>query len=107
MLRITVEEDAIGVRLLLEGRLEEALVDVLERAFLEQRQNSAGGPVVVDLSGVTGMDQAGESSLQKLYELGATLRCVDVMNTYLVELMADGPLKPVQAPCRPYHSNET
>jgi hypothetical protein len=107
LLRITVEEDVIGVRLILEGRLEQALVNELERVFLEQRQHSAERPVVVDLSGVTGMDQAGESSLQKLHELGATLRCGDVMNTYLVELMADGPLKPVQAPCRPYHSNET
>ena len=107
MLRISVEEDAIGLRLLLEGRLEEALVTELERIFAEQKSLSAGRPVVVDLSGLTGMDEAGESSLRKLYELGATLRCVDVMNTYLVELMADGPLKPTKAPCRPGHSNET
>ena len=107
MLRITVEEDAIELRLRLEGRLEEALVLELERTFREQLDLSAGRPVVVDLSGLTGMDEAGESSLQKLYEQGATLRCVDVMNTYLVEQMAHGPLKPLRAPCRPYHSNET
>lgn len=107
MLRITVEEDAIELRLLLEGRLEKALVVELERTLAEQMNLSAGRPVVVDLSGLTGMDEAGESSLRKLYERGATLRCADVMNTYLVERMAYGPLKPLQAPCRPSHSNET
>ncbi len=106
MLRITVEGDEIEVRLLLEGRLEEALVLELEKAFAGQVSLSAGRPVVVDLSGLTGMDEAGESSLRKLYEQGATLRCADVMNTYLVERMAHGPVKPLQAPCRPCHSNE-
>jgi hypothetical protein len=107
LLRITVEEDAIELRLLLEGKLEEALVLELEKAFAEQNDLSAGRPVIVDLSGLTGMDEAGESSLQKLYEQGATLRCADVMNMYLVERMAHGPVKPMQAPCRPCHPNET
>lgn len=107
MLRITVEEDAIELRLLLEGRLEKALVLELDNALAQQMDLSAGRPIVVDLSGLTGMDEAGESSLRKLYEQGVTLRCADVMNTYLVEQMAHGPLKPMQAPCRPSHSNET
>jgi hypothetical protein len=107
LLRITVEEDAIESRLLLEGRLEEALVLELESAFAGQMDLSAGRPVVVDLSGLTGMDEAGESSLRKLYEQGATLRCADVMNMYLVEQMAHEPLKPLRALCRPCHSNET
>lgn len=106
MLRITVEEDAIESRLLLEGRLEEALVLELEKTLAEQTNRSAGRPVIVDLSGLTGMDEAGESSLRKLYERGVTLRCADVMNMYLVEQMAHGPLKRLQAPCRPSHSNE-
>jgi ABC-type transporter Mla MlaB component len=107
LLRITVAEDGIELRLLLEGRLEEALVLELEKAFADQVDVSAGRQVVVDLSGLTGMDEAGESSLRKLYERGASLRCADVMNTYLVERMAHGPVKPLQAPCRPCHSNET
>ena len=101
MLRITVEQDAVESRLLLEGRLEKALVVELENAFAEQSRLSAGRAVVVDLAGLTGMDEAGESILRRLYELGATLRCADVMNTYLVERMAHGPLKPLQSPCRP------
>lgn len=107
MLRITVEEDAIEPRLLLEGRLEEALVPELEKAFAERAVLPAERPIIVDLSGLTGIDEAGESSLRKLYERGATLRCADVMNTYLVERMAHGPVKPFGGVCRPCHSNET
>lgn len=101
MLRITVEEGVGEVRLVLEGRLEEALVPELERAFLAQRVIAAERPVIVDLCGLTGMDEAGESCLQTLYERGAHLRCGDVMNEYLVERMALGSVKPSQAPCRP------
>jgi hypothetical protein len=107
LLRITVEENGVELRLLLEGRLEKALVPELENTFAEQIGRSAGRPVIVDLSGLTGMDEAGESSLRKLYERGATLRCADVMNTYLVERMAHGPVNPLQAPCRPCHPNDT
>ncbi|MFZ0706356.1 MAG: hypothetical protein WAM71_12185 [Candidatus Korobacteraceae bacterium] len=107
MLRITVEESGVELRLLLEGRLEEALVAELDKAFAEQAGLSAGRSIIVDLAGLTGMDEAGELSLRKLYERGAILRCTDVMNTYLVERMAQGPVKPSQAPCRPHHPSET
>ncbi len=107
MLRITIENSETEVRLLLEGRLEQSLVSELERAFTQQRVIASEHPVIIDLCGLTGMDEAGESTLQKLYQRGATLRCGDVMNTYLVERMAHGPVKPLQAPCRPCHSNET
>ena len=101
MLRITVQDSEIELCLLLEGRLELAVVSELENVVAQQRALSVGRPIIVDLCGLTGMDEAGESSLRKLYQRGATLRCADVMNTYLVERMADDPVKPLQAPCRP------
>ena len=101
LLRITVEECGNEVLLVLEGRLEQALVPELERAFLEQRVIAAQRPVIVDMCGLTGMDEAGESTLQDLYQRGAHLRCADVMNEYLVERMVLGVVKPLQAPCRP------
>jgi hypothetical protein len=107
LLKITAEERGNEVFLVLEGRLEQPLVPELERAFTQQQSNAAGRPVIVDLFGLTGMDAAGESSLQKLYQCGATLRCGDVMNEYLVERIAHGAMKPLRAPCRPYQSNET
>jgi hypothetical protein len=107
LLRITVEERATEMCLLLEGRLEQPLVHELERIFTEKRVIAEQQPVIVDLCGLTGMDEAGEAILQKLYRQGATLRCGDVMNKYLVERMTHGPVKPLQAPCRPSHSDET
>jgi len=107
LLRITVQDSEIGLCLLLEGRLELAVVSELENVVAQQRDLSAGRPVIVDLCWLTGMDEAGESSLRKLYQRGATLRCADVMNTYLVERMADEPVKPLQVLCRPCPSYES
>jgi hypothetical protein len=100
-LRITVEECGTEILLVLEGRLEQSLVLELERAFVEQWVIAAQRPVIIDLRGLTGMDEAGEATLQNLYQRGAHLRCADVMNEYLVERMALGLVKPLQAPCRP------
>jgi len=101
VLRITVQEREREVRLVLEGRLEQSLVPELERAFLEEQVAASERPIIVDLCGLTGMDEAGESTLQTLYARGAQLRCADVMNEYLVERMALGRVNGLQAPCRP------
>jgi len=105
LLKITVEEQGTKVRLVLEGRLEQPLVSELERAFTQQRVIAGEKPLIIDLCGLTGIDQAGESTLQNLYRRGATLHCADLMNQYLVERITQGGVKPLQAPCRPYHSN--
>jgi hypothetical protein len=107
LLRITVEEHGTEVHLVLEGRLEQPLVPELERAFDQQRSRAGERSVIVDLFSLTGMDEAGKSSLQKLYQRGATLRRGDVMNEYLVERMARGGVEPLQAPCRPSHAQDT
>ncbi len=92
---------------MLEGRLEQPLVPELERAFDQQRNTAGERSVIVDLFGLTGMDEAGKLSLQKLYQRGATLRRGDVMNEYLVERMVGGGMEPLQASCRPQHANDT
>jgi len=107
LLRITIQQREFEVYVVLEGRLELPLISELERAFAHERRKAAKRPVVVDLVGLTGMDEAGECSLQRLYHGGATLRYGDVMNGYLVERIALGAAIPLQAPCRPNHTNET
>ena len=42
----------------------------------------------IDLCGLTSMDAEGQQLLQYLFHRGASLRCSDVMNQYLVELMS-------------------
>jgi hypothetical protein len=107
LLRITVEQRATEVCLVLEGRLEQSLVPELEKTFFEQRVIAAERPLIVDLCGLTGMDQAGESALQDFYQRGAQLRCADVMNEYLVERITMGVGKPLRAPNRPCASKVT
>jgi hypothetical protein len=56
--------------------------------------------LTVDLEGLTAMDARGQAFLDELRQEGATLRCSDVMNQYLVELMAR-PAGKTQETCRP------
>jgi hypothetical protein len=108
LLRITVQEQETGSVLLLEGRLEGPWVPELEKVFDEQQNKPAGsGHITIDLGGLTGMDDSGESTLQSLYERGAILVCADVMNEYLVQRMRDGTAKPLEVIYRPCHFDET
>jgi len=104
LLRITVQERQAEIVVILEGRLEEAWVSELQKALPKRWPAEAADlHLIVDLCGLTGVDQGGESVLETLYERGAILRCADVMNGYLVERIEQGAVKPLQAPCRPCH----
>ena len=106
MLKITVRQQRSETVLVLEGRLERPWVPELEKV-VSQQNGAADHLLTVDLCGLTGMDEAGEASLYSLHHRGAHLRCADVMNRYFVERIALGPVKPLQAPCRPSQCNET
>ena len=100
MLRISVEENPVALSLILEGRLVGPWVDEVRRLCAERGALEKGRRTVVDLCGVTAMDQQGQALLDDLFQRGAALRCSDVMNQYLVEQMA-GPLRHFQEACRP------
>ena len=100
MLRISVEENASDLSLILEGRLVGPWVDELQRLCQERFQLPTDLPLTVDLCELTAMDTRGQSLLEELLRRGATLRCSDVMNQYLVEQMAR-PLEHFQEVCRP------
>ena len=102
MLRISVENDQGALLFLLEGRLDGPWVDEL-RAVCEERTSVEGSlRLVVDLCGLTAMDTRGQRLLEELWQRGATLRCSDVMNQYLVEQMSSstGGLQEACRPCR-------
>lgn len=98
MLRISVERQADTLSLVLEGRLVGPWVDELRRVSRELSVN--GASVTVDLCGLTAMDAKGQDLLDELRQAGATLRCSDVMNQYLVEQMAR-PAGDGRESCRP------
>lgn len=97
MLRITVRQDPGTLSLVVEGRLVGPWVDELRRIAHER---SVGVPLTIDLCELIAMDARGHALLDELLQSGATLRCSDVMNQYLVEQMAR-PAGDVQEACRP------
>ncbi len=105
VLRISVERQADTLSLVLEGRLVGPWVDELRRVNRELSA-SDGASVTVDLCGLTAMDARGQDLLDELRQAGATLRCTDVMNQYLVEQMARpaGDGRETCRPCRRFPS---
>ena len=98
MLRISIEQHANSLSLVIEGRLVSPWVEELRRVMREHAADAA--VLAVDLCGVTGMDADGHALLEELHQGGASLRCSDVLNQYLVEQMAH-PAGEGQAACLP------
>ena len=69
MLRITVRDDSDAWRLKLEGKLAAAWVKEAESAWLPARTEKKR--IVIDLSGVTVVDDAGCKLLEEMNEAGA------------------------------------
>jgi len=79
MLRVTVHEETGSLRFEVEGRLAGAWVQELQlcwRSTLAGRPRSA---VLVDLKGVTFIDDAGKDLLAQLHRAGATLTASGVL----------------------------
>lgn len=107
MLRISVQRQAESLLLVLEGRLAGPWVDELRRVSQELSLPD-GASLAVDLCGLIAMDASGQILLDELRQTGATLRCSDVMNQYLVEQMARpaGAARETCRPCRRFSSQK-
>ena len=106
MLRISVEQQPNALCFVLEGRLVGPWVDELRTVWLARSAAEGVSGLTVDLSGLTAMDTRGQALLEELLQGGATLRCSDVMNQYLVEQMgaSKGTLEETCRPCRRFQS---
>ena len=72
MLRITSEESGAGTRFRLEGKLRGPWVTELEAVYLS-RKRAGGGPIVLEIDGLTEADQAGRFLLTLIQREGAVL----------------------------------
>lgn len=72
MLKITTHTEKNSTRIALEGRLGGPWVEELERCWRETKA-SAEGPLVIDLTGVTFVEQAGKTLLKRMWQEGAEL----------------------------------
>ena len=81
-------------RLLVEGELSGDRVDVLEKCWLEARTQLNGGPMRIDLSGVTYVDGKGRQLLARMIRDGAELRATGVMTRAVIEEIIAGDASP-------------
>lgn len=105
VLRISVDENPGALSLIVEGRLVGPWVDELQRLCQERGAPGSGSATTIDLCGVTAMDARGQALLDDLFRRGATLRCSDVMNQYLVEQIAR-PAERFLELCRPCRGSQ-
>ncbi len=84
MLRVTIQQDAIELRLFLEGRLAGPWVQEVELCWQRARSAIQGKTVIVDLSAVDYVDDDGERLLTVLHEHGAKLIACGPLTKHLV-----------------------
>jgi hypothetical protein len=73
MLKITTHRSDDSTRITLEGRLVGPWIEELERCWREAEQTAAGRRLIVDLTGVTFVEQEGKALLTRIYQAGAEL----------------------------------
>jgi hypothetical protein len=73
MLKITTHVLDDATRITLEGRLAGPWIGELERCWREAQQSAGGRQLIVDLTGVTFVEQEGKAVLARMYQEGADL----------------------------------
>jgi anti-anti-sigma regulatory factor len=114
VIRISEIRKGSARRLLVEGKLADDWVEVLEKSWLEAQTSRNGEPMCVDLSGVTWIDDKGRELLKRMLQDGAELRATGVMTRAVIEEVieeisgadATRPSRSLQG-CRAERANQT
>jgi ABC-type transporter Mla MlaB component len=85
MLRITVVENALEERWVLQGQLTKQSITELISSWKASTSRPSPGSRVVDLNEVTSIDKSGEEALAMMAEDGATFVASGVYTRHLVE----------------------
>ena len=86
MLRVTIQESPQSVTLILEGRLTGPWIREVERAWSAAADATSGRKLVVDLAGVSFVEEEGKNLLRRIFERGGELRANnDVLTKAIVE----------------------
>ena len=86
MLRVTIQESPKAVTLILEGRLTGPWIGEVERVWSAAADATSGRKLVVDLAGVTFVEEEGKKLLRRIFKRGGELRANnDVMMKAIVE----------------------
>jgi ABC-type transporter Mla MlaB component len=85
LIRISRIGDATRSHLLVEGKLSDGWVDVLETSWGEAQSELKGEPIRVDLSGVTYIDHKGRALLARMIRSGTELQAAGLMIKAIIE----------------------
>ena len=85
MIRISQIRNSQRSHLLVEGKLSDAWVDVLESSWLEAQSKLNGEPVRIDLSGVTYVDAKGRALLARMIQSGTELQATELRLRTIIE----------------------
>jgi anti-anti-sigma regulatory factor len=85
MLKITTHVSEDATRITLEGRLAGPWIGELERCWREAEQSAGGRQLVVDLTGVTFVEQEGKALLTQMCQAGADLLATGCCMRSIVE----------------------
>ena len=85
MLKITTHVSDDATRITLEGRLAGPWIGDLERCWREAEQSAGGRQLVVDLTGVTFVEQEGKALLTQMCQAGADLLATGCCMRSIVE----------------------
>lgn len=99
MLRITISDTADEQRLVLEGKLTEPSVAELESAWEKARSERQGRKCVIDLNGITVIDQYGKRVLNAMCNEGAQFIAQGVATSHMV--------KEIECRCARHRANTT
>ena len=84
MLRITTQHETEGLRLVLEGRLAGPWLNELEQSWRTVK-NSMTVRHIVDLTGVTYIEEQGTTLLNRMWQEGAEFIVTGCCNKLLIE----------------------
>jgi ABC-type transporter Mla MlaB component len=85
LIRISQIRNGTRSHLLVEGKLSDSWVDVLEASWLEAHSQLKGEPLRIDLSGVTYVDSRGHALLERMIRSGTELQATGVMLRTIIE----------------------
>jgi anti-anti-sigma regulatory factor len=85
MLKVTIYEDGHDPTLVLEGRLCGPCTAEAERGWRDLLARAGNHKILIDLAGVTFVDNEGEMLLMNMLKQGAAIRVGGVLMNHLVE----------------------
>ncbi len=88
MIRITETRDGSQPELIVEGTLSDGWTDALETSWVEAQSRLNGKRLLIDLSGLTYVDEKGRALLARIMESGAEIRAAGIMNRTVVDEIA-------------------